>query len=566
MRMDLGRKITSIVAALALALAGVPAPALAEGGQQEAQTQLSPADDPVNTSGKFTYTFEGEAVDMWVGDGADHMKMLPPGEELHEEDVTYYDSGTGNVTIRLSTLFITKVTSITVNGEDYSAQIPTTKEQKLDHFTYQHTEFNISVPKADTYEIETTTDIDRDPAVGNFLWSYREEDKGKDDYMDHGRIEFVSAVYDGNTYTAAALKQGTAFDWSENGEGDGGAVFPAGTTLTVRLIPEHGMQLVSFGPNGETFETGEETAVYTFKVAKGNFHLGARFAEVDDVVVSKSDAIAGGAIELSNEDVPSGSAALYVSDSEISPDEQAGLEAVVAAEGDYEVMEVVDLTLDQLVYKGTDDPATAWTASLGHDEDLKQRAAVALTIADDQSVTDAIVVHEENGTWVPLETYFDPESNSAVFVTKGFSNYAIATTATPTESVYRLYNPYSGEHFYTTSAYEYEQVQKAGWNGEGVAWSAPAQGGESVYRLYNPYGGDHHYTTSINERDCLMNLGWNYEGIAFYGATEDDSPVARLYNPYSSAGAHLFTMSEFEANAVEQAGWIREGTGWYALA
>ena len=62
-----------------------------------------------------------------------------------------------------------------------------------------------------------------------------------------------------------------------------------------------------------------------------------------------------------------------------------------------------------------------------------------------------------------------------------------------------------------------------------------------------------------------MNLGWIYEGIAFYGATEDDSPVARLYNPYSSAGAHLFTMSEFEANAVEQAGWIREGTGWYAL-
>ena len=563
--MDLGRKITSIVAALALALAGVPAPALAESGRYDTQTQLSPADDPVNTSGMFTYTFGGEAVDMWVGDGADHMEMLPTGK-LQNQNVSYYYAGEGNVTIRLSTLFITKVTSITVNGEDYSAQIPTTKEQKLDHFTNQHTEFDISVPKADTYEIETTTDIDRDPAVGNFLWSYREEDKGKDDYMDHGRIEFVSAVYGGKTYAADDLEQGTAFDWSENGEGDGGAVFPAGTTLTVRLIPEHGMQLVSFGPNGETFETGEETAVYTFKVANGNFHLGARFAEVDDVVVSKSDAIAGGAIELSNEDVPSGSAALYVSDSEISPDEQADLEAVVAAEGDYEVMEVVDLSLDQLVYKGTDDPANAWTASLGHDEDLKQRAAVALTIADDQSVTDAIVVQEENGTWAPLETYFDPESNSAVFVTKGFSNYAIATIATPTESVYRLYNPYSGEHFYTTSAYEYEQVQKAGWNGEGVAWSAPAQGGESVYRLYNPYGGDHHYTTSINERDCLMNLGWIYEGIAFYGATEDDSPVARLYNPYSSAGAHLFTMSEFEANAVEQAGWIREGTGWYALA
>ena len=91
--MDLGRKITSIVAALALALAGVPAPALAEGGQQEAQTQLSPADDPVNTSGKFTYTFEGEAVDILVGDDADNMTMLPDGK-LSEKDVTYYYSGT----------------------------------------------------------------------------------------------------------------------------------------------------------------------------------------------------------------------------------------------------------------------------------------------------------------------------------------------------------------------------------------------------------------------------------------------------------------------------------------
>ncbi len=565
MRMDLGRKITSIVAALALALAGVPAPALAEGGQQEAQTQLSPTDDPVNTSGKFTYTYTGEAVDMWVGDGADHMEMLPQGE-LQNRNVSYYYAGEGNVTIRLSTLFITKVTSITVNGTSYNDQIPTTQEDKLAHFTNQHTEFDITVDKADAYVIETTTARDDDPAVGNFLWSYREEDKGKDDYMDHGRIEFVSAVYGGKTYTADDLKQGTAFDWGENGEGDGGAVFPAGTTLTVKLVPEHGMQLVSFGPNGETFETGEETAVYTFEVAKGNFHLGAVFDEVDDVVVSKSEGVSGGAIELSNEDVSVGSAALYVSDSEVTPAEQAELEQVVGAEGDYEVSSVVDLSLDQLVYRGTSDPSTAWTASLGHDEDLKQNAIVALTLSGDQNVSSALVVHQEDGKWVPLDTLYDEETNSAVFATRGFSNYAIATTATPTESVYRLYNPYSGEHFYTTSAYEYEQVQKAGWNGEGLAWSAPAQGGESVYRLYNPYGGGHHYTTSIDERDCLMNLGWNYEGIAFYGATEDDSPVARLYNPYSSAGAHLFTMSEFEANAVEQAGWIREGTGWYALA
>ena len=100
MGMDLKRKITSVVAALALALAGVPTPALAESGRYDTQSQLSPTDDAAYTSGKFTYTFEGEAVDILVGDDADNMTMLPDGK-LSEKDVTYYYSGTGNVTIRL---------------------------------------------------------------------------------------------------------------------------------------------------------------------------------------------------------------------------------------------------------------------------------------------------------------------------------------------------------------------------------------------------------------------------------------------------------------------------------
>ena len=44
-----------------------------------------------------------------------------------------------------------------------------------------------------------------------------------------------------------------------------------------------------------------------------------------------------------------------------------------------------------------------------------------------------------------------------------------------------------------------------------------ADGGVLMYRLYNPYSGDHHYTTSREERDMLVALGWHDEGIGWYG-------------------------------------------------
>ena len=38
-----------------------------------------------------------------------------------------------------------------------------------------------------------------------------------------------------------------------------------------------------------------------------------------------------------------------------------------------------------------------------------------------------------------------------------------------------------------------------------------------MYRLYNPNSGEHFYTASTNERDELLAAGWHDEGIAWYG-------------------------------------------------
>ena len=87
-----------------------------------------------------------------------------------------------------------------------------------------------------------------------------------------------------------------------------------------------------------------------------------------------------------------------------------------------------------------------------------------------------------------------------------------------TVAMYRLYNPYTGEHFYTSSTDERDSLVLVGWKDEGKGWVAPSSGAK-VYRLYNPYveGGDHHYTLSADERDHLVSVGWKDEGVAWYG-------------------------------------------------
>lgn len=81
--------------------------------------------------------------------------------------------------------------------------------------------------------------------------------------------------------------------------------------------------------------------------------------------------------------------------------------------------------------------------------------------------------------------------------------------------LYRLYNPYSYTHMYTTDKTEYDNLVKQGWQGEGVAFNVDAIGDWPVYRLYNKYSGEHMFTASTSERASLLNIGWTDEGEGF---------------------------------------------------
>lgn len=139
--------------------------------------------------------------------------------------------------------------------------------------------------------------------------------------------------------------------------------------------------------------------------------------------------------------------------------------------------------------------------------------------------------------------------------------------AEQTQITYRLYNPYTGEHFFTASGAERDHLVQVGWSYEGEGWTAPVKSSTPVYRLYNSYapGGDHHYTTSYSEYEQLVKLHWTGEGIGWYSADGQGIPLYREYNPYASSGTHHYTTNLSERLQIVAVGWRYEGVAWYGV-
>lgn len=141
------------------------------------------------------------------------------------------------------------------------------------------------------------------------------------------------------------------------------------------------------------------------------------------------------------------------------------------------------------------------------------------------------------------------------------------------EILFRLYNPNTGEHFYTSNDDDIDTSERslcirAGWRPEDIAWTAATKNNSTtpVYRLYNPNnGGDHHYTQDKQEYESRIKDGWRGEGIAFYSDDKKGIPIYREYNPNAISGIHNWTTSLEEHNYLVSIGWKDEGIAFYAI-
>ncbi|NEG95361.1 hypothetical protein GFD17_01030 [Bifidobacterium sp. SMB2] len=91
-------------------------------------------------------------------------------------------------------------------------------------------------------------------------------------------------------------------------------------------------------------------------------------------------------------------------------------------------------------------------------------------------------------------------------------SFKASKTGTP---VYRLYFGHYHLHLYTANKYEYNSLQKKGWRGEGIAFRYAADGLNDVYRLNNPYTREHIYTSYNEYRLLGLRTKWQQEHIAW---------------------------------------------------
>ena len=138
---------------------------------------------------------------------------------------------------------------------------------------------------------------------------------------------------------------------------------------------------------------------------------------------------------------------------------------------------------------------------------------------------------------------------------------------------YRLYNPNNFHHHYTTDPNEYNALETLGWIQEGTSCylyneivTIDFVDAVPYYRLYNPNSFEHHWTTDANEYDVLGTLGWTQEGAdgyVFASQVSGSEPLYRLYNP--NDGLHHWTMDANEKNILVGLGFIDEGIACYVF-
>lgn len=386
---------------------------------------------PTQATINYSYDGAGRAERFLVNGAEFNYGEATPGQGNTDESGFFtgsvgYEYESGTVAIEFETLFISRITTLTINNTDYTSSLPSTPEQILNAINNQFIRVAVNVPYAASYDISTTTAENRDEymVVGNFLWSYMDKDKGTDDYMGGGKFEFVSLEYNGTKYNSVdeLMNAGKGyFHWGE-GENEGGALLPYGATLTARLLPNPGYQLTSFTINGGTFDPQEEVGVYSFTIERGNFHLGASFTQVEDAVSASADGVESGSIDLGDNELDYGTAVLEVEEADLSEEDIAEF---TDAAGDYEVATYLDISLYQVTYKGTADATDAWKDQL---QNLGKEVTITLQLEEGVDGNEIVIVHQKHdGTYEIIPTVYDPVAHTITFKTSSFSNYAIAS-------------------------------------------------------------------------------------------------------------------------------------------
>ena len=145
-------------------------------------------------------------------------------------------------------------------------------------------------------------------------------------------------------------------------------------------------------------------------------HISAIFERTDDIIDLETDKISAASITL-----PVGE---LNRNAELLIDEASEFDTTgfVAAAGGFEIGSYLDLSLNELIYKGS--TTDAWRTSL---TDLNSDSSIILALGDElKGHAEYKVIRHHNGTIEELDAVYDAATGTLSFDTDGFSIYALA--------------------------------------------------------------------------------------------------------------------------------------------
>lgn len=234
--------------------------------------------------------------------------------------------------------------------------------------------------------------------------------------------------------TDSSAASSTTTSTSSSSSTGGILVAPAGSTVTVKILPARGYQLASPKAAGGsvtlTPSSSSETGYYTFEMPEEANALGCSFSSIADEVDINSEAIADGEISEATGAVENGTLLLTIDDlsdatmkTQLATQAKSlGKSASGSAIADADIVGCVNMSLSNVIFKG--DSSVSWETPL---TDLPSAITLKLMLTDSAAgtATQFFVVREHNGQYAAAPTTYNSSDKSIQFNCSGFSNFAI---------------------------------------------------------------------------------------------------------------------------------------------
>ena len=295
-----------------------------------------------------------------------------------------------------------KLTSIKINNESQTITAPTGR--------------NIyTLSTANSYTLDITGVATE---VYNINWSnpgYTDPSTPEDVKIINGAAKVVK-VYDNATdmNDISASIPCVANGCVDSTTKEGFIHFEKGNVLVFEFTPQYGYQLTDIHMNELPLTPQNNTNQYVLDTANatGNGHFSATFTKTNDSVKTNSAKILNGVLDLSNGAIDAGTGLLSVNDFTPSATQVANFTNTAAG---YEIADYLDLSMQQIFYKGSNDSTNVWSNNLSQ---LAANANISLTLAEGINGNDVAIVHEKHdGTYELISSTYDASTHAISFAT-----------------------------------------------------------------------------------------------------------------------------------------------------